>query len=235
MNDDERLAFAYAHGPALTGFGEDAELVCVWEAATVPADVNAEAVHLTVAAFDGFLDRLRHGDGWQYPRDEPLHVMARFAEGILLADDSELGSRARADVTEFPQALADASREAVEHEAEAIAKRLGDAEDHWELAEVLNVGLHRAYVALFAASGHFFPGREHRREYVERYFLDEEVPAAETQLWAALEAPAGERPRLLPEAWRALARAVLASCLPAAGALADGFVERDRAGRRGVE
>ncbi|WP_026923490.1 hypothetical protein [Glycomyces arizonensis] len=212
INADERLAFAYAHGPALSGFGDDAELVCVWETDAVPEGVDGEAVHLTVAEFEGLLDSLMLGEGWEEPDAEALHVIARFAEGTLLADDSELGSKARAEVTEFPQALADASRTAVERDSEAIAKRLGQAEDPWELAEVLTHGLHRAYVALFAAAGHFFPGREHRREFVERYLLGDEVPEAEAAVWAAAELPRAERAEALPEAWRSLTRVVLANC-----------------------
>src|SRR5690606_19422799 len=131
LNDDERLAFAYAHGPALSAFGDDADLVCVWDAETVPDGVDATADHLPVAEFERLLDSLMLGEGWYEPGAEALHVIARFAEGILLADDSELGSKARAEVTEFPQALADASRTAVERETEAIAKRLGEATDPW--------------------------------------------------------------------------------------------------------
>jgi hypothetical protein len=212
INDDERLAFAFAHGPALSGFGEDAELVCVWETEVVPADASAEATHLTVERFQDHLDALGHGRGWQRPGDEALHVIACFAEGTLLADDSELGSKARAEVTEFPQALADASREAVAGEVESLAKRLGDAEDPWELAEALTEGLHRAYVALFAAGGYFFPGRENRAAFVERYLLGDEVPEAEAAVWAAAEAPLPERAEALPAAWRALARTVLDNC-----------------------
>ncbi|WP_199034323.1 hypothetical protein [Glycomyces salinus] len=212
MNDDDRLAFAYAHGPALTGFGDDAELVCVWEAESVPSEVHGEAVHLTVARFESLLEQLARGEGWREPGDEALRLIAAFAEGSLLADDSELGSRARAELTEFPQALADASREAVELEAEEIAKRLGDAEDPWDLAEALTGGLHRAYVALFAAAGHLFPGRDHRREYVERYLLGNEVPAAEAALWEAAAAPQPDRAQNLPAAWRTLVRTVLDNC-----------------------
>lgn len=212
INDDERLAFAYAHGPALSGFGEDAELVCVWETDTVPGDASDEATHLTVTRFQALLDALDRGEGWREPGEEPLRVIARFAEGILLADDSELGSKARAEVTEFPQALADASREAVAAEAEPLAKRLGDAEDPWELAETLTSGLHRAYTALFAAGGHFFPGREHRVEAVRRHLLGDEVPEAEAAVWAAVETPAPERAERLPEAWRNLAKTVLDNC-----------------------
>lgn len=212
INDDERLAFAYAHGPALSGFGEEAELVCVWETSTVPEEASDEAVHLTVDRFQALLEALGRGEGWREPGDEALHVIARFAEGTLLADDSELGSKARAEVTEFPQALADASREAVAAEAESLAKRLGDAEDPWELAEGLTGGLHRAYVALFAASGYFFPGREHRAAFVERYLLGDEIPDAEAAVWAAAEAPAAERAERLPQAWQAMVRAVLDNC-----------------------
>lgn len=212
INDDERLAFAYAHGPALSGFGEEAELVCVWEIDAVPADASTEAVHLTVERFQAHLDALGRGEGWRFPTDEALHVIARFAEGTLLADDSELGSRARAEVTEFPQALADASRETVAAEVESLAKRLGDATDPWELAETLTEGLHRAYVALFAAGGYFFPGREHRAAFVERFLLGEEVPEAEAAVWAAAEAPLPERAERLPVAWRNLARTVLDNC-----------------------
>lgn len=212
MNDDERLAFAYAHGPALTGFGDDAELVCVWDCAQVPPEASGDAAHLTVAGFESLLSRLLAGEGWREPGDEPLHVIARFADGILLADDSELGSKARAEVTVFPQELADASREAVERERETVAKRLGDPADPWEMAETLSGGLHRAYVALFAAGGYFFQGREHRREFVERYHLGGEVSEAEDRLGSALGAPAAERPQAVPEAWRAFAEAVLANC-----------------------
>ncbi|THV30063.1 hypothetical protein [Glycomyces paridis] len=212
INDDERLAFAYAHGPALSGFGEDAELVCVWETDAVPDDADPDAVHLTVARFQSLLEALDRGEGWREPGDEALRVIASFAEGILLADDSELGSKARAEVTEFPQSLADASREAVENEAESVATRLGAAEDPWELAETLTGGLHRAYVALFAAGGHFFPGRDHRAESVARHLLGDEVPEAESAVWAAASAPPAERADLLPEAWRHFAKVVLDNC-----------------------
>ncbi|HEX2144039.1 MAG TPA: hypothetical protein VHG10_05980 [Glycomyces sp.] len=212
INDDERLAFAFAHGPALSGFGEDAELVCVWETDDVPTEASGEAVHLTVARFQAHLDALGRGEGWQRPGDKALHLIARFAEGTLLADDSELGSRARAEVTEFPQALADAAKETVAGEVESLAKRLGDAEDPWELAETLTVGLHHAYVALFAAGGHFFPGREHRAAFVERFLLGDEVPEAEAAVWAAAESPLPERAERLPAAWRTLARTVLDNC-----------------------
>jgi len=212
INDDERLAFAYAHGPALSGFGEEAELVCVWETDVVPVEASDEAVHLTVARFQAHLEALDRGEGWERPGDEALHVIARFAEGTLLADDSELGSKARAEATEFPQALADASREAVAGEVEAIAKRLGDAADPWELAETLTEGLHRAYVALFAAGGYFFPGHEHRAAFVERYVLGDEVTEAEAAVWTAATAPLPERAEALPAAWRALAKTVLDNC-----------------------
>lgn len=212
INDDERLAFAYAHGPALSGFGEEAELVCVWETDAVPAEAGIEAVHLTVERFQAHLDALGRGEGWRLPGDEALHVIARFAEGTLLADDSELGSKARAEVTEFPQALAEASREAVAGEVEPIAKRLSDATDPWELAETLTEGLHHAYVALFAAGGYFFPGREHRAEFIERYVLGDEVSEAEAAVWAAAETPLPERSGRLPQAWRNLARTVLDNC-----------------------
>jgi hypothetical protein len=212
LNDDERLAFAYAHGPALSEFGDSAELVCVWDAETVPDGVDETAAHLTVARFEELMDSLMLGEGWEEPGAEALHVIARFAEGILLADDSELGSKARAEVTEFPQALADASRSAVEQEAETIAERLGAASDPWELAELLTGGLHRAYVALFASAGYFFSGREHRTEFVERYMLGEEVPEAEAAVWAAAEAAPAERAQRLPEAWRKLAKTVLDNC-----------------------
>ncbi|RRR99423.1 hypothetical protein [Glycomyces terrestris] len=210
INDDERLAFAYAHGPALSGFGEEAELVCVWETAEVPAEASPEATHLTVARFQDLLAQLDRGEGWEHPSSEALRVIGAFSEGTLLADDSELGSKARAEVTEFPQALADASREAVAAEADDLAKRLGDAADPWDLAETLTTGLHRAYVALFAAGGYFFPGRDNRADFVARYLLGDEVPEAEAAVWAA--ARSEHRSEDLPEAWRHLAKVVLDNC-----------------------
>lgn len=206
LNDDERLAFAYAHGPALSGFGEDAELVCVWETAEVPEDATGEAAHLTVARFQELLDALGRGEGWEHPSSEALKVIGAFAEGTLLADDSELGSKARAEVTEFPQALADASRETVAAEAETLATRLAESTDPWATAETLTSGLHRAYVALFAAAGYFFPGHPNRADFVARYLLGDEVPEAETAVWTAVGTDT------LPEAWRTFAKTVLDNC-----------------------
>ncbi|GAA1660502.1 hypothetical protein GCM10009830_01950 [Glycomyces endophyticus] len=210
INDDERLAFAYAHGPALSGFGEEAELVCVWETTDVPEDAGDDAVHLTVTRFQELLEQLDRGEGWRLPDSEALRVIGAFAEGTLLADDSELGSKARADVTEFPQALADASRDAVAAEADALAERLGAAADPWDLAETLTAGLHRAYVALFAAGGYFFPGHANRADFVARYLLGDEVPEAEAAVWAAVRSE--HRAEELPQAWRALAKTVLDNC-----------------------
>jgi hypothetical protein len=207
INDDERLAFAYAQGPALSGFGEEAELVCVWETNEIPEDASDEAVHLTVAKFQELLAELNRGEGWRYPHSEPLRVIGAFAEGTLLADDSELGSKARAEVTAFPQALADASRHALEAEIDPVAARLRAAADHWEIAETLITGVHRAYVALFAAADYFFPGREHRAAFVDRYLLGSDVLDAELALWTAAEAP--DRAERLPDAWRTFTRTVL--------------------------
>jgi hypothetical protein len=212
INADERLAFAYAYGPALSGFGDEAALVCVWEAEVVPPEANEGAAHLTTARFAALLEEVSRGEGWEEPGSEPLRVIARFAEGILLADDSELGSKARADVAAFPEALAVASRERVEAEAEEIAKLLGESDDPWERAELLVAGLHRAYVALFAAGGHFYPGREHRSEYVERYLLGADVPEAERLVWEAANRGDEAARRELPESWRTLAATVLANC-----------------------
>ncbi|QSB05095.1 hypothetical protein [Natronoglycomyces albus] len=205
LNDDESLAFAFAHGPAVAEFGQGAELLCVWDLPEAPSELNGVASHITVGQFHSHLDELYAGRGWYEPGTTALTLAAQFSHGTLLADDSELGSEARGRITDFPDKLIEASAQLLQENAEALAKTLIEMpNDPWHRAHLLDVGLHRAYVAFFAASEEFFPGIAHRADWVRLLGLDEGVLEAERGIWASLEDPGA-----LSGAWRCFAERVL--------------------------
>lgn len=205
LNDDESLAFAFAHGPAVAEFGDGAELLCVWDLPEPPTGLPSNARHITVGDFHSQLDELYAGDGWREPGTSALTLAAQFSHGTLLADDSELGSEARARITDFPSELAKKSAQYLYRHADSMAETLIEMpNDPWQKAHLLDVGLHRAYVALFAAEEEFFPGIRHRFEWIKVLGLDPAVIDAERGVWSSLENPGA-----LSGAWRCFADQIL--------------------------
>lgn len=191
--DRGRLAFAYAHGALLSGFGTDDELglVCVWDQTDVPADAPAEATHVTQSWFDSVLSTITAGNGWSEPSGRPLTDVAAFAYGVLLSDDEGAGTAARGTVSEFPGELANRSIQALTEDLATVPKTL-ESPDGWVRASTLAGAVYRAYVAWFAASGHYFPGPDRRAEYAAHFGMDPAVVEAEQRLWETL-APVQQR------------------------------------------
>lgn len=183
--DCGRLAFAYAHGALLSGFGDDDEvgLVCVWDQDTVPADAPRHADHLTRAGFDALLTGLRDHPGWGGGERSALARVAEFAYGVLLADDEGAGTAARGAVGEFPSDLAQWCATAFRQDRDDTARQLATVVDYWARAELLTTALYRGYVTWFAAAERYFPGRRRRREYAEHFGMDTEVCELERRVW----------------------------------------------------
>lgn len=193
--DRGRLAFAYAHGALLSGFGHADELglVCVWDEADIPADAPADATHVTQSWFDTLLTTITSGEGWNEPSGRPLTDVAAFAYGVLLSDDEGAGTAARGTVSDFPAVLASRSVQALTEDLETVPAAL-DTGDHWVRATTLSAAVYRAYVAWFAGTGHYFPGPARRAEYAAHFGMDDSVPKAEQRLWETLD-PAQLRER----------------------------------------
>lgn len=183
--DHGKLAFAYAHGALLSGFGAEDELgmVCVWDHEEIPVGAPERASHVTQNQFDQMLGSLRTGPGWTDAARIPLSDIAAFAYGVLLADDDGAGTSARGMVGEFPETLAERSAKALLAERDTVAAELAALDDHWARADLLSQAVYRGYVAWFAAAEHYFPGPKRRREYAEHFGMGDEVPQRERQLW----------------------------------------------------
>ncbi|MGH8791144.1 MAG: hypothetical protein ACRDXX_00660 [Stackebrandtia sp.] len=183
-----KLAFAYAHGALLSGFGGDDELglVCVWAQDEPPEAASTRAVHVTQDQFDAMLGTVVDGAGWADPRGLPLTEIAAFAYGVLLSDDDGAGTAARGAVSEFPAALAAQSARILGEDRRVLAEELETCLDDWVRADTLSHALYRAYVAWFAASEHYFPGPRRRREYAAHFRMDPEVLHLEQSVWQAV-------------------------------------------------
>lgn len=202
--DRGRLAFAYAHGALLSGFGESDELglVCVWDQTEIPADAPGDATHVTQDWFDTLLTTITAGEGWAEPSGRPLTDVAAFAYGVLLSDDEGAGTAARGTVSDFPDVLATRSAAALTADLDTVPATLATP-DHWLRATALSAAVYRAYVAWFAAGGHYFPGPARRAEYASHFGMDEAVPKAEQRLWETLD------PSQLAERYTEFARRIL--------------------------
>ncbi|ADD40087.1 hypothetical protein [Stackebrandtia nassauensis] len=184
-----KLAFAYAHGAPLSGFGDPDEigLVCVWDQPEIPAAAPTEATHVTQSWFDGLVTTVTSGEGWSQPPTAALTDIAAFAYGVLLSDDAGAGTAARGTVSEFPTLLATRSAKALTEDLTTVPAALSNDTDPWTRAETLTTALYRAYVAWFAAHGHYFPGPARRHEYATHFGMDEVIPKAEQNLWKTLD------------------------------------------------
>lgn len=209
LNNDPDLVFAYAVGKAAQDDdSDDAALVCVWDSEARPDPELEKTQHFTLGEFTAMLDEMEQGRGWEYPSSPAVKVLAAFSDGILLADDSGHGMAARARVIELPEQLSQVALERVRGEQEEVARQLESIADPFERTSLLLDACHRAYVALFAAGGHWYPGPAQREEYIERYFLNERVPEAEKLVWEA-STHADDSSGDLAGAWRDFVKAVL--------------------------
>lgn len=203
--DHGKLAFAYAHGPLLSGFGGDDELglVCVWDHETVPEGAPARASHVTQREFDAAVAAVAGGRVWPASAKTPLTEVAAFAYGVLLSDEDGAGTAARGMVGEFPTALATSSGQKLAVEVGRVGQELAEEPDRWLRADMLSTALYHAYVAWFAAHERYFPGVRRRAEYARHFGFDPAVLDVEEALWRA------DKPGETAERYRALVEMVL--------------------------
>lgn len=203
--DHGKLAFAYAHGPLLSGFGTDDEigLVCVWDRDTVPEDAPPRAEHVTQHDFNAALAAVGEGRVWPLTPASPLTGIAGFAYGVLLSDEEGAGTAARGAVSEFPQALAVATGQRLAFDVGTVSAALSEESDRWIRAELLTEALHHAYVAWFAAHERYFPGVRRRGEYARHFGLDLSVLELEDEVWRA------DSGALAADRYRAMAERIL--------------------------
>ncbi|HIW61032.1 MAG TPA: hypothetical protein H9881_01110 [Candidatus Stackebrandtia excrementipullorum] len=185
--DQGKLAFAYAYGPLLNGFGGDDELglVCVWDHDVVPDGVPAKAEHMTQREFDAAVSTVAEGRVWQASERKSLTDVAAFAYGVLLSDDEGAGTAARGTVGDFPVALAQTTGRRLAVEAGRVDRLLVDEPDRWLRADILSTALYGAYVAWFSAHERYFPGARWRAEYARYFEFDVAVLELEDALWRA--------------------------------------------------
>lgn len=181
---EEGLSFVYAPGLSLPG--GDAELVAVWDRQDdLPAPFEAGDVpvrHLRQADFLAAVDALESGDGWR-PLGAPISLVAGFAYGVMLSDRTGAGTKARGEVSVFPDVLTDRTNAALAAEAATVTTDIAACTDGWARAHLLDEALHRAYVAWFASHQRYWPGRQRRYDWVRHFGLSEAVAELENGIW----------------------------------------------------
>ena len=178
------LAFVYAPGLSLPG--GDAELVAVWDRDDTPEPAvlgDVPVRHLPVAEFHAALAALAEGEGWR-PLNAPISLVAGFAYGVMLSDRTGAGTKARGEVSVFPDVLTDTTAASLAAEASHVTAEIAACTDGWARAHLLDEALHRAYVAWFAAHQRYWPGRQRRYEWLRHFGLSEAVAELEGGIWS---------------------------------------------------
>jgi hypothetical protein len=148
---------------------------------------QVDVSHCPLAEFDRWLGSVRQGDGWQdvaWP--QPLHAVAGFAYGTVLADPDGTGDRFRQSVESFPPLLGSKSRERLAADWSAARPdlvRCAERSDGWLLHQLAGEVLRVAYIAWFAAHHRYCPFPKHLRSWAERFSLDPALVELERRLW----------------------------------------------------
>lgn len=168
---------------------------------------DVDVAHFTRATFDSWCTEVAAGDGWQvevWPL--PLHAVAGFVNGVILADSDGAARRVRQalhrpspqltakTVTTLAQQL-----DGYANELEACLRR----DDAWLVHHLVSRLMRLSYLAWFAAEGYYCPFPKHMRQWIQRLGLDREAARLDEEVWAATTA--AER----VDATRAFARLVV--------------------------
>jgi hypothetical protein len=146
-----------------------------------------DVVHHARKTFDGWLEQVRGGEGWQeavWPL--PLFAVSAFFYGVLLDDAQGEGALAHASLVPFPDALVDKTREALArnfpfYQGElAACVRRGDG---WLFHDLLGKLLRDTYITWFAAEHRYCPHLKRLQGWIERFNLDAEIAGIERRIW----------------------------------------------------
>ncbi|GAA3647275.1 hypothetical protein GCM10022224_007620 [Nonomuraea antimicrobica] len=159
-------------------YGLDKLRVSGWE---------VDVAHCPRARFDSWCALVAAGDGWQEPEwPQPLHAVAGFVHGTLLADDRGTGEAIRRSMRTPAPRLAAKAGAALERQLPAYADALlacARDDDGWLFHDLAARLVRQLHVAWFAAEGHYLPFPKHLRRWVRRLGLDEGGALLERRIW----------------------------------------------------
>jgi hypothetical protein len=139
------------------------------------------------STFDSWCEMVRGGEGWrgrEWPL--PLHSIAGFAYGMLLADDNGEAAAIRDRISVPSAKLRNNTHEALVGELPEYRKALNSSAHRGEgwLFHELTVGLVKhAYASWFAAEGYYLPFPKHLDRWITRLDLDRELARREQLMW----------------------------------------------------
>ncbi|MBM7785364.1 hypothetical protein [Tenggerimyces flavus] len=148
---------------------------------------EVDVSHCALASFERWLSEVHEGDGWQVEEwPQPLHSVAGFAYGQILADPSNVGARAQSALASFPPLLVTKSAERLAQDWEALRPELArcvERSDGWLFHQLSGPLVRVAYVAWLAAQHRYCPFPKHLRSWAIRLSLDPALVDAERQMW----------------------------------------------------
>jgi hypothetical protein len=148
---------------------------------------QVDVVHHARKTFDGWLEQVRDGDGWQEPVwPLPLFAVSAFFYGVLLDDAHGEGALAQAALVQFPDALVHKTHEALAQKFPfyrgelAACVRRGDG---WLFHDLLGKLLRDTYISWFAAEHRYCPHPKRLQGWIERFDMNAEIAEIERKIW----------------------------------------------------
>lgn len=161
-------------------FGLDKMRVSGWE---------VDVAHYPRTRFDSWCALVRDGDGWQQEEwPQPLHAVAGFVHGVLLADGEREGQAIREAMrTPAPRLIGKATG-ALAEQLPGYSDALlacADRGDEWLFHQLAARLVRHIYVAWFAVEGHHLPFPKRLGQWVRHPRLNEQGVRLERRIWAA--------------------------------------------------
>ncbi len=150
---------------------------------------DVDVAHYTRTRFDAWCALVEAGDGWQeraWP--QPLHAVAGFVHGRLLVDRDRVAQGIRKSMrgpsAQLITKVMDALGQQLPEYADAL-RDCADRDDGWLFHELAVQLVKHAYVAWFAAEGHYLPFPTRLRQWIRHLGLEERGVLLERRIWEA--------------------------------------------------
>lgn len=152
---------------------------------------ETQVISFSRSTFASWCEAVGAGQGWRGPAwPLPLHAVAGFVYGVLLADADGQAAAVRERISVPSARLRDNTRETLAEELPEYRKALGSSAcrgEGWLFHELAVKLTKDAYVAWFAAEGCYLPFPKHLDRWTERLGLDRDLAHREQLIWRTSE------------------------------------------------
>lgn len=150
---------------------------------------DTQVINFSRPTFDSWCEAVSAGEGWRGPAwPLPLHAVAGFVYGVLLADDDGEAAAIRERISVPSARLRGNTRETLAEELPGYRQALSSSArraEGWLFHELTVKLTKHAYTTWFAAEGCYLPFPKHLDRWMERLGLDRDLALREQLIWRA--------------------------------------------------